>query len=245
MQRIPRHEEKMLIRWFSRSANVRSVHGLMLNAAPFAEAVRDHRRDHTERVRALRAQTPREDRRANEPWDPLPITAQPSSPKAGTRYNKDSITLSETRLLADGIVSQRIDRLDALNQDTLRIVYGDIGGRYELGNQPLDELAERTRRKPMADRVKNVLIDDKADDWGQLPRVYALIRVTKPGIELLAAAASLLPRIDSQDYERVRTHLLLRGRAEYKPLQLLIEKGILAAEARFARAAAAWNQSAS
>lgn len=231
--RISRTDEGMLGRWFTRPVALRSSHGGLLNSAHFAESVREHKRDHAERTRQLKSalHAAGNERKPSDPWDLLPITARPTMPPA---HSTDGVfELNEDGLLEAGIVRRRLDRLEAEHVETLHIYYGVIGARYEHGNQPTDkELADRPRPKA----------DAKPEDWGQLPRVYALIHVTPQGAELLERAAALLGRgLDGTDYEKVRVHLLLRDKENYAPLQLLIENCVLAAEARYARAAAAWN----
>lgn len=243
MTPIPRHEQRQLERWFTfDGADVHSVGGAVENAGPLVHAIREHRRDHNRRVRELRAELRAAGSapRPSDPWDPLPVTARPTT----TRTRREpAYELDEVQLIESGRVRRRLDQLSPLDAGTLGVVFGTIGWRYEHGNQLTDHEAQTRASRPRtpARIVGNVLIDDQPDDYGQLPRVYALVHALKPGRELLATADKLLPRIDSQDYERVRLVLLLRDRDEYQPLQQLIESAIIAAELRFARAAAAWN----
>jgi hypothetical protein len=234
MSRIPRREERMLERWFCYGGGaVHSAGGAVEDAGPIVRAVREHRRDHNRRVRELHAAM-RERGRApkpSDPWDPIPITAQPTSPRTA---RQPSYELDEAQLIESGRVRRRLDQLQPIDAGTLGVVFGVIGSRYAAGDQPADELAAERRRRKNA----------QADDWGQLPRVYSLVHALPVGRELFERADPLLGR-ELPAAERMRLHLLLRHRAPYAPLQELIERALLAAELRFATAADAWNATAS
>lgn len=218
----------MLERLFTRADCERSAAGQILErAAIFIPALRKHRKERAERLRQMRADLRAAgiERKASDPWDMDPITAQPAPPKPGTG---PITTPDELGMVEDGFVRRRLSQLQPEHVQALKVYYGAIGARYELGDQPTDgDVRPRS---------------DKPQSWGQLPRVFSLMHLTREGWSLIKKAGELLGRgLDMPDYEKLRVHLLMRERDIYEPLREDFACAELAAERMYEKACAAWN----
>jgi len=209
--RIALRDEALLQWYFRQVAFERSTTGAMLERAEmFLTPARQYT---AERARELAPLYLR--RKANDPWDPRPLTAVPTAEMrapAGYVPNDDDLTRA-------AIVGRRLmamERAGAVEEmGSLELVYGVVGAHYE----------------------------DRPADQGPMPRLYALLHVTTTGMKLLDKAERVLGKnsLDLPPYAKMRTHLLMRELSKYAPLRELFERAELEAEEKYGRACVAWK----